>query len=367
MSQIVRSQIKNLPELQSHIHGLGVTINLSLSTTLRDIDLDHHMFQNPFTCKLFFLQAVIERDPELATTLIKRFNLSLVDNYIIYRSLYISNPHVIQSLVDLGFKFETDLINPFCLCVWLYNWDTAAHFSLQNSINMFSSDQIHDIERIFDILIAAGYDIHLDNDMAFCHCYHPDLLSYFIKHDCNIQLHQTNWIKIYIENFGGNSRHFPLEPIKLLIAHGMELNKDVALHAIHMADPELISLLIENQFDMESLLQMEIGNLGLKFTRDKHYSEEQLAQLLKYLIEYRCDLSLLNPNLVKFLAMHYRHNALKVLIDNGINLTKIIKETNSTGHLGNKQQDLYKTIKLLTEQGLSLEEIFQFIFGKKIW
>jgi|SRR5579872_194691 len=365
----IRTQIRTLAELKSHLPDLGTTplTFIDPKTTAEDIDFeDNEAFKNNHpNRRAYFLSLIFNGCLGAADVCIQKFNFSLTDDYIIYHALTCLSYRMIQTLIDFGFKFTTDLINPFLLCIFQYNNGTQTIISDPRVTPLSSTYQVGEIERIFDVLIKNGYDLHMDNDMAFEFCLQSDILTYFVKSGTDVRSKQLPWITHYI-NFFRDSLHFPLESINLLITHGMELDivgGHLVSHAIHTANAELMDLLTTNHYDIKPALRAQIKDFGKIVKRCMMYTEDQILKLINYLIDTECDLKLMNPLILQFLVMRMQYKPLQLLMEHGIDVVNMIKKSGMLADSTNvRDHPMCKTIKLLIDNGLELEEVLYFMF-----
>lgn len=333
----------------------------------KQFDLDDDMFNDPTMRKMALVQIINQSDIGLANALIQKFNMDLVDNSMIHHILSYIDASILSTFIEFGFKFESDLINPFALTLWLYNQDEIPTMSLFNSQPFASTHQSAEIIKMLETLIQAGYDIHADDELALRFCFQPDILSFFINHGCNIHRHTGAWIQNYKEFFGGNFTAFPLQSIKLLIKHGIDLSEHVELlitHAVGTVDYDLMKLLVDNNISIKSQLQSQMKNLGNNFSTKKAISEYQIEDLINLLIANECDLSEINPTLITLISIKGYHQVLELLIKNGVD---IIGMQRSAGLIktGTHQNPIYLTVKLYMDLGLNWDEIFYLLFSNR--
>ena len=333
----------------------------------KKFNLDDDILSDPQTRKLALIRLGRNHKIDLAYALIQKFNMDRIDNAIIYHILSYMDATLLKTFMDLDFKFESEMFNPFALILWIYNQDERFVLNMAVNIPFAQTHETKEIIEVFKLLVNSGYNIHADDNLVIRFCFQPQILSFCLLHGCNIH-HCDIWIKNYIEFFGGNFINFPLKSIKLLIRHGMDLHEHgelLIMHAIETADYDLMKLLINNNINITPYLQSNIKILGNKFSIRKEIYGGQIGDLINLLIANDCDLSLINPSFIHLISVKGYHKVLEIFIKNGVNIADIIRSAKLI-KTDNHTNPMYHMVKIYINLGFTWEEIFDLLFSNRI-
>lgn len=260
-------------------------------------------------------------------------NLNVALNFdqdLLIKSL---DPNFIEMFINYGFKFKPDF-NPF---------SSLMSHAFDHTINVQAEENCINI---MNILISHGYDLHQDNEAAMLMCQSYELNKYFLEHGCDIHARDDSHLCTLI------MLNCQVVVIKLLLQHGANPNAQNGRpihHSCNHCNYDYIKLLMEYGGSLMCDDDRFLRNLG---QYDIWADEEQLLELIKLFAEAGSDIKNNGINLFKIVIVRRFYDAIKLLIEYGIDITQIEADMESNYPVNKMTPQIFK---LLMNNGFSVE------------
>jgi len=267
-----------------------------------------------------------------------QFNPS--DDYIIFKSIQRYTPAYVRILLDHGFRF--DIVNPFYL--WIKDLELNPEIRWSNDSTVWRRSCIE----IFDMLIESGYDIHMEDDMAFRHCVDCQMLEYFVSRGCQINENQEQWLRNYLQNYQCQP---PYLPLKYMLEQGLDIDIGTGLlveHAFQKMDGNLIEFLHDSGYDFKPREERLMKLFGIEDSCGYDYN--RIHKTFVVMILHGFDLNQLRSNVVNGVISGWYVRALEVMISGGFDLKLMVNRCEM------QRDSKIEMFKLLIENGLEVEQ-----------
>lgn len=336
----ITRQIHNLPE------ELKTSTELLLSSTPEKVlEIIDSESSHPGLKSFALIYLLEQKLYSHAAVLLDTYDFEKSDDYVIVKSLMACDFAIIEFLVDSGFSYTARNINPFVIIVKIINMGFI----------VIDKNLPHEAIKIFDLFIKLGYDIHMQNDLAFKNCVTIELLKYFIEIGTDVRACGRDWML----NFKDKSVPNCQDVFKLLITNGL----DTDMATITLFDYSLSNLDIDimRTLDKQNInfkeYEILISRIGQHGFAGNIYDRE----ILKILHKHGCNLNLISYKYLNYLIRQYRYEALEFLYENGVDIQKILNSASE--QFGNTQDDepRYETFKILEKYGMPMQKIIQMI------
>jgi hypothetical protein len=264
------------------------------------------------------------------------------DDYVIFKSVQRYTSAYIRILLDYGFRFDT--INPFYL--WVKDFELNPDIIRSDDKTIWRASCI----QIFDMLIESGYDIHLEDDLAFRHCTDLPMLEYFVSRGCQINGNGEQWLRNYFINF---ACYPPYAALKYMLEQGLDVDTGNGLlveHAFRIMDGNLIKFLHDSGYDFKPREERLMRLFGAEFPCGCDYS--RIHETFVVMILHGFDLNGLRSNVVSAVIGGSYVEALEVLISGGFDLKLMLNKWELL-----KKDSKIKMFKLLIKNGLEVEQV----------
>ena len=350
------SEIRDKLNIFDKVHSLSSTLKESVESVVMSLDLAKilniiNTESSLPELKSYVLIRCLELKLQLyAATILNTYNFDMGDDYVIVESLLKSDFTMIEFLVDKGFCYVTHELNPFLIIIKM--------LSISNTIIRIGS--VTDLEqeaiKIFDLFIKAGYDIHMQNGLAFKHCMNITLLKYFIKIGTDVPMWGVDWMRNFHNQFNINGP----ELLKLIINNGLDIALTsfvLSLYAFIHIDIDILRILDEHNVNFKEHEKLLIPQLGQCVIGQ----ETDDLEFFKILNKNGCDLSLVSPIYLNYLVRQHRYKAVAFLFEHGIDISQILCSDSKSIDNDGVANSKYKTFQILTKCGLPIQKIIQMI------
>lgn len=264
------------------------------------------------------------------------------DDYVIFKAIQRYIPAYIRILLDYGFRF--DIINPFHL--WVKDFELNPDIAYSSDKTVWRTSCI----QIFDMLIESGYDIHMEDDLAFRHCMDVQILEYFVSRGCQINGNGNgvHWLRNYLQNFACYS---PYAALKYMLEQGLDIDTGNGLlveHAFGKMDGNLIKFLHDFGCDFKPQEERLMRLFGAVVPCGCDYS--RIHETFEVMILHGFDLNRLRSNVIIAVIGGWHVRALEILISGGFDVKLIASRWKFS------KDSKIEMFKLLMENGLEIEQ-----------
>lgn len=285
---------------------------------------------------------------ELFNQIFNMYTFDPTDDYIILRSIQKYSSAHVQVLINSGFRFDSHGLNPFYL--WMKD------FELNNLFNEADHKAAWRIEciKIFNMLIEAGYDIHMNEDMAFKHCHDLKILEYMMAKNINIADSGSAWLSNHIKS---SQFYHPYDALKYMLSQGLDIESNDSMlidYAFENMDLGLIKMIDEHGYDFKKREHWLMNLFGSEIPCGCDYGS--IHETFEILIKHNFDLNVLKSHIFSSITHGHFTKSLEVLIRGGFDVK----------HMASywcDQMDLPKLqmFKLLVENGVDMSVAVELI------
>ena len=285
---------------------------------------------------------------ELFNQIFNMYTFDPTDDYIILRSIQQYSSTHVQVLINSGFRFDSHGLNPFYL--WMKD------FELNNLFNEAAHKAAWRIEciKIFDMLIEAGYDIHMNEDMALKHCHDLKILEYMMAKNINMIDSGSEWLSNHIKSA---KFYHPYDALKYMMSQGLDIESNDSMlidYAFENMDLGLIKIIDEHGYDFKKREQRLMNLFGSGRSRGCDY--EIIHEIFEILIKHDIDLNMLRSNVFSSITYGHFTKALEALIRGGFNVKHMVSYWCDSANSSKVQM-----FKLLVENGVDVDAAVKLI------